>query len=450
MGRQRGDRPRRSQADYRLVTVVILTDMGMTHLLETFRRVGRQGLLWCLSALFLAGCASAPLSSARSDFYGGRLDKATQALSDPSDVSKRDRLLFYMERGVILHHAGQYEESIAALLNASELIKEQERISATEQAGSMVTTEWITEYKGEYAERLLVHTYLMMGFLLVGRPESALVEARQAIDVFAAFPKATANDHFTRALIAHCFETNGEINGAYIEYKKLAEQMSDPAPVADKLAAIAGRLGFYDDMETWLQYLDPNAGFPDQPMDGELILFVSQGRAPVKIPRNIILPPSIRFSFATYEDRTRYFYQPVITIASNAGPVRMVTTDVGAVLKDSLNERLTGILVKETARAATKEIIAQQIDDPLVEALVRMAFLIMEEPDTRAWETLPAYLTLVRIPVEAGVNDLTVRASGEYGGAVRLPPVNVSPHRRLYHYSVRGGFPVPGMDAASP
>ena len=147
-----------------------------------------------------------------------------------------------MERGAILHHAGHYEESIAALLKASALIKQQDIISAADQAGSMVTGEWATEYKGEHAERLLVHTYLMMDFLLTGKPESALVEAKQALEIFDRYPKATARDHFTRALIAHCFEINGEINGAYIEYKKLAEQMADPSPIADKLVSIAEKL----------------------------------------------------------------------------------------------------------------------------------------------------------------------------------------------------------------
>lgn len=432
------------------MAIGLTTGMQMIHLRKIFPPAGWRSFLLCWLILFFAGCASAPLKTARSDFYGGRLDRAAETLAEPSDVSSRDRLLFYMERGVILHHAGAYEESIATLLKASELIKQQDIISAGEQAGSMVTTEWITEYKGEYAERLLVHTYLMMGFLLADRPESALVEAKQALEVFNAFPKATARDHFTRALIAHCFEINGEINGAYIEYKKLAEQMADPALVADKLAAIAGRLGFYDDVETWRQYLDPAAIAPEQTMDAELVLFIGQGRAPVKIPRNIVLPPSIRFSFATYEDRTRYFYQPAVTIASKAGPVRMVTTNLGAVLMDSLNERLTRILVKETARAAAKEIIAQQIDDPLVEALVRVAFFIMEEPDTRAWETLPAYLTMVRIPVGGAGHELAVRISGEYGGTVRLPPVKIIPHRRFYHYSVRDGFAEPTGDAAAP
>ena len=405
---------------------------------------GTWKLLWCWIALFLllAGCASSPLKQARSDFYGGRPDQAARTLAELTEFSKRDRLLFLMEKGVILHHTGQYEDSITTLLEAAALIKEQDIISVTEQTGSLVTTEWITEYKGEYAERLMVHTYLMMGFLLTGRPESALVEARQALEVFDRFPKATARDHFTRALIAHCFE----INGAYIEYRKLAQQMDNPAPVADKLVYLAAMLGFSDDVEKWRQYLPgkdpekvqlPGARQGMAPMAGELILFVSQGQAPLKVPRNIVLPPTIRFSFATYRERTRSFYPPAVTIASRTGQPRMVTTNVGGVLKDSLESRLTQILAKETVRVATKEVLAQQIDDPLIQALVRLAFFAMEEPDTRAWETLPAYMTLFRIPVDTGEHTLNLRISGS---TIRLPPVTVSPNRRFYHYSVRAGY----------
>lgn len=67
----------------------------------------------------------------------------------------------------------------------------------------------------------------------------------------------------------------------------------------------------------------------------------------------------------------------------------------------------------------------------------------MEEPDTRAWETLPAYMTLIRVPLNVGEHELTLRASGEYGGPVRLPPFTVSPNRRFYHYSMRTGFAPP-------
>ena len=113
------------------------------------------------------------------------------------------------KKGAILHHAGDFAGSTKMLLRATTLMREQDIISAGQQTASLVTTEWLTDYKGEYAERLLVHTYLMMNFLLMGDNESALVEAKQALEVYDAFPDACNGDYFTRALIAHCFEALG-------------------------------------------------------------------------------------------------------------------------------------------------------------------------------------------------------------------------------------------------
>jgi hypothetical protein len=56
-------------------------------------------------------------------------------------------------------------------------------------------------YKGEYSERLWVHTYLMINFLLQNRPDSALVEAKQALEIFDEYPDPLEGDLFTRALL---------------------------------------------------------------------------------------------------------------------------------------------------------------------------------------------------------------------------------------------------------
>ena len=125
-----------------------------------------------------------------------------------------------------------------------------------------------------------------------------------------------------------------------------------------------------------------------------MIIFVSQGKSPIKIPRNIVLPPSIRFSWSTYESRSGYLAPPSVRPISGAGSADIITTDVGEVLNTSLDERLAEVLIKETARVAAKEAIAHNIEDENVETLVRIAFFLMEQPDTRCWETLPAYMTL--------------------------------------------------------
>jgi len=56
----------------------------MIHLRKIFPPAGWRSFLLCGLMLFFAGCASAPLKQARSDFYGGRLDRATQTLAEVS------------------------------------------------------------------------------------------------------------------------------------------------------------------------------------------------------------------------------------------------------------------------------------------------------------------------------------------------------------------------------
>lgn len=388
----------------------------------------------CL-AVFAAGCASAKLNEARDQFYGGNAAQAAGTLSQPEDLAKRDRLLYYMEKGLILYEAGDYAQSAETLLDAVQFIKDEETLSVSREGGSLVTSERLTVYRGEYAERLLIHTYLMMNYLLLDYPDDAYVEARQALQVIDEYPTACQKDFFTRGLIAHCFEAAGDINGAYIEYRKLASDMPDPAPVIPRLFRLARNLGFSDDAEEYAKKLTENEKHTGPPA-AEAVIFVAQGRGPVKEPRNIVLPPSIRFSFVEYVDRNS-FYSP-IGIESLRGPVSapQITTDVTDVLENSLSERAARIIAKETARAATKEVIAQQIDDPMVELLVRVAFFLAEEPDTRGWETLPGYLTLISVPLEKSVNSLKVT---DIHGDDPLPPISVTDKRRFYYFTVRSG-----------
>jgi len=386
----------------------------------------------------ISGCTSGKIIQARDAFYSGQISQASEVLSGEEEVTGRNRLLYLMEKGVVLHHNGDYQGSIDALLTASALIQEQDVINAGQQAASLVTSEWLTDYKGEYAERLLVHTYLMMNFLMLEKHESALVEAKQALEVYDTYPEACSEDYFTRALIAHCFEALDEINGAYIEYKKLAELMGDPVPVARKLCELGNRLGFYDEVEHFQQFLSKSDLENKKRPAGEIIVFAAQGRSPVKIPHDIVLPPSIRFSFSTYERRSPFLSPPSVGPLSGNTDADIITTDVGAILEASLQERLVEVIVKETARVAAKEAIAHNMNDDNVETLVRIAFFLMEQPDTRCWQTLPAYLSMLRVPVAPGENHIHLNGMGS---GITLPGIDAVPDRRpFYHYfSIRNG-----------
>ncbi len=353
--------------------------------------------------LFSVGCARIPLERARSEFYSGRLNRSDLVLEECKAVSKRDRLLCYMEGGISLYDMEAYEESADVLLKASKLIEKQDLVSITNQSTAVLINDKTMVYKGEYSERLWVHTFLIMSFLLQHNYESALVEAKQALELYDRYPDALEDDYFTRALIALCYENMNLPDDARIEYDKLAAAMREencmPGPIT--------------------------------PGKGELVLFIGQGGIPTKISIDTILPPSIRISIPRYTES----YPPFpVTIRSYNGTLHpiQITTDMGDVAQRSLNERAAKFLTRQTLRAGLKEFIAQQVSEKyeFAEPVIRALFFLSEEADTRSWETLPGSLTLVRVTLDSGIHNLEI--SSEYSGTVYLNEIDIPEGKRLY------------------
>jgi len=353
--------------------------------------------------LFSAGCASSSLQKARVDFYSGNLVRADRLLDECNGISKKDHLLCYMEKGTIIHYMGAYPESTEVLLKASRLIKEQDIINISDQSSAVLVNDKVMEYKGEYSERLWVHTFLMMNFLLQYKYESALVEAKQALEVYDEYPDSLETDYFTRALIALCFENMNLPDDARIEYDKLAEAMDInnfmPEPIA------RGK--------------------------GELVLFIAQGRVSTKVSTNIVIPPSTRISIPRYTDSSSPL--PVtIRPDRNINIPLQIMTDLGDVAQKSLNDRAVQYLARQALRVGAKESIARKVGkkDELAEALVRIILFLSEEADTRSWETLPGSLTLIRIILDSGMHDLEI--SSEYSETAYLNGVDIPEGRRVY------------------
>lgn len=363
--------------------------------------------------------------------------EAEAILSDDSEIPDRDRLLYFMAKGLILHDLGRYEDSSRELLAASRLMERQELISMSQETASLVTSDQITDYKGEYAERLWVHTYLMMNFLVQYQYDSALVEARQAMKLFKKYPEALDQEVFTRALIALCFENVNLFNDAYIEYKKLPgiQNMPSAAPLMRRLAALSG-LG--DEAETWRRMIPAGmTADPPHRFQPELVLFIGSGKGPVKIESNIVLPPSIRLAFPQYQPRDPGISRIQIQGVPSSQIMRF-STDLNAVAEASLNARAAQMTVKLGARAAIKEAISQAVghkNDDAVEFIVRAALFLMENADVRCWETLPASLTLVRVPIPPQIRSFTVEAGA--GGKsrseeIRMPEPPMKPGQRIF------------------
>ena len=384
----------------------------------------------------LSGCAGR-LNKASQRFYADQPEQALTILQKGDSFGNRSELLYLLEQGVVLHQLGRYQESINQFLEAAAMAKRFEVISASEQLGSLITSEWLVKYKGEYSERLWIHSYQMMNFLLLGQYDGALVEAKQALKVLEAYPDALKEDYFSRALIALCFAQVREDNDAYLVYRKLANDLAKPQAVAADLVQLASRLGMVDEVEHFRPYLP--AELPQG--EAELVLFIATDRIPKKRPGNFFLPPSIRFSFPYYA-KTATPPLKLKAVSPEHITLPPITADFAAVIRRSLDERKALIIVKETARAAAKEAVSQSVGNKhgdAAEVLLRISLLLLEEPDTRSWQTLPARMTLVRIPLPAGTHRLRLDLTkGSYRDSriVALPEIQLSKGQRFF-YSLR-------------
>ena len=230
-----------------------------------------------------------------------------------------------------------------------------------------------------------------------------LVEAKQALEVFDEYPESLENDHFTRELIAFCFENMGLWDDARIEYAKLSPEDSKKSFVPAPLP----------------------------PGTGELILFIGQGSIPQKISTNIILPPSIRISIPRYAGSFNY-QSPVIRSEGNILSPFIQSTNMGDVAQKSLEKRSAAILSRQVLRAGAKEAIAEQFgkNNQTAEIVARVIFFLLEEADTRSWEILPGRMSFVRLELDSGFHNLEI--SSDSGKTICLNHVNIIQGARVY------------------
>ena len=340
--------------------------------------------LLSLIVLLQACATSGALNVARDQFRHGSAQEALQTLSEAS-VSRRDRLLLYLDRGLVAQAAGEFETSIAAFDSALRLVDELDYVSLRDQSSALLTSDWATRYSGEYSERLWIHTFQMLNFLLIDEPQEAAVEARRAVAVYEEHGDVLKQDVFTRALMALSFAAAGQNDSASVEYRRLK-----------------------DDFGTSL----------DKPLgkdESELVLFVASGFIEPKLPGDLFIDVNARISFPYYPEPASI--PPVIRIyrEDEALPTIRSDTQLLRISSDSLAERGKRIAARQALRLAAKYSVSEAISeqDALAGSIAKLIFLAIEQADTRSWETLPAWLTLVRTSLPPGSHTLQLQISGD-------------------------------------
>lgn len=96
-----------------------------------------------------------------------------------NEYTKKDRALYYLDKGALLYYQGNYKESIENLNQAEQAMEELFTQSISKAAASLLLNDNALPYYGEIYEMLYVNIFQALNYLNLNQIDEAYVEARQ-------------------------------------------------------------------------------------------------------------------------------------------------------------------------------------------------------------------------------------------------------------------------------
>jgi len=369
-----------------------------------------------------------------------------------SDYGDRNSVLYDFDRGMLLHLAGQYAESNRYLALAEDRIDQLFTKSVTAQAGSMVTNDNTLPYEGEDFEKVMVNVISALNYAYLGQWDEALVEARKVdhkLDLFNdKYEKKNVykQDALAQYLSGILFEAKGDLNDAFISYRKAYEAYGDyrknygtplPPTLPGDLLRVTAALRLSEEHQDYLKQFPGTVWIPEKDLkgQGELIFVSATGRSPIKADFFIDAPILnkrggtdyiLRVAlpkFVPLPNRVRAAELHLIPAGGPGGAISQRTfpaEDITAIARKNLEDRIARITVKAIARAVAKYQLTREAEKkggPVAGLLANVAGIVTEQSDKRSWRTLPGEIQLARLAVPPGTYNVAVEYY-DTGGAL--------------------------------
>lgn len=411
---------------------------------------------------------------------------------------EKNALLFYLDRGMLLHLAGQHQESNEAFEQAKRTARELFTKSVTVEASTFLVSDNVRPYYGEDFERALIHFFCSLNYVMLNQGNEALVEARQ-VDFLLTKLKTDyghkntyKEDALVRYVMGMIYENQGQLNDAFISYRQALEaydlyraNYGTPLPqalIGDALRT-AQALRFGDRVQEIQRRWGGSIPPARQPGQGEVIVLHYNGLAPHKvdsffeigfiagwayvdaakpqgqekqqveqagaIARSILADAVVRMAFPKYEHSP---YQIAGLRVAQTGAASTATAelaeDIGAIAMKNLQERVLRIRAKTIARSVVKFALSQKIAQKvkekqgeglgwLAQKIMQVASTATELADKRCWQTLPDRVLVARLPLSAGKHSITcsfTNASGQTVSSQEIKEVEVVEGKKTFVY----------------
>ena len=162
--------------------------------------------------------------------YNSNFESANKILSD--DVKwekvKRNRLLFYLNKGTVLWMQGDYVTSNAYFRKADYFVEDY-NLNMGDAVMTMLVNAKMATYGGESFEQILLHYYGALNYLALDQPDEALIEGKRMLEKMQKITDKYGNknkykrDAFAHNLIGLIYDLKGEYNDAFISYRNAYE-----------------------------------------------------------------------------------------------------------------------------------------------------------------------------------------------------------------------------------
>lgn len=370
-----------------------------------------------LIALSASGCATndyvARTAPVRELYGMGKFSRAAAQL-DQEEPDSSDRLLYLLDKGMILHSAKLWKESNAALAEAEKLAPRLDYTSISQEAAALATSDNAKTYVCEDYELLLLNILKAINYAMLEDDEAALVEVRRANDRLKKMVNDEKKPYEQLAIATYLsgvlYERARDPDDAIIAYMAAAKQMGSLGPLAGpflRAARAAGRTELFDTVSPQYPDVDPS------PLggDGEVVVILERGLSPQKVD---VQHATSLIKVPTYRSRSKAGVK--MTLRTGQGDTRAVAvTSIEDTAQRMLQSRLTGMAVKSAVSSGVKvaagAAVAHATGSKELGYLTTILMLAGNRPDLRSWLSLPAEFQVARLRLPPGRQTIEVPTS---------------------------------------
>jgi uncharacterized protein len=436
------------------------------------------GLIFILAVvIFIWGCAAGHY-----EFYNDLKNFMTRGEYQQADKTiqqnqarvygDKDLLLYYFDRGWLLHLAGQWNESNRMFALAEQLADSYFTKSISTEASTFLISDNMRPYYGEDFERAMIHVFSALNYIYLNKFDDALVEARR-VDLFLTklqtdygYQNYYNEDAFIRYLMGIIYESQGEINDAFISYRKALEtykatenvyKVKVPEDLVFSALQTATDMGFtreFGEIKDDFPELSKNfVPEKSRSADGEIIFLHYNGRVPHKVDNifkfafgnawgyvgmvevdgktkeDVYNAGTVIESIASEEQINVAFpkfvptgYDILLSMLEVNGQKYQteLVDDIGEIAVKNLADRQGRVFFKSVARAAVKFALTKvaerkieketknEVAQWVLKSAVKTTAALTEKADKRSWQTLPDQIRMSRIRLPQGIYSLKV------------------------------------------